>query len=109
MTDILMSPIRIIELDILIQNSVRKVLTEIIPPLSNSSKDELLTVDKAAELLTVSVPTIYGYVHKKSIPHMKRRGRLYFSREEIISWVRSSRRLTRDEIRMAAAESLKQK
>lgn len=106
MNDILMSPIRLNELDILIQNSVRIVLKEIIPPLSNSSKDELLTVDKAAELLTVSVPTVYGYVHEKSIPFMKRRGRLYFSKDEILLWIKSSRRMTRDEIRQVAADSL---
>ena len=106
MNDILMSPIRLIDLDILIQNSVRKVLSEINSSPSGSTKDELLTVDEVAELLSVSNPTVYGYVHEKSIPYMKRRGRLYFSKKEILTWITSSRRMTRDEIREAAADSL---
>ncbi|MCK9271631.1 MAG: helix-turn-helix domain-containing protein [Bacteroidales bacterium] len=68
--------------------------------------DELLTISKAAELLHVSVPTIYGYVHQRTIPHMKRRGKLYFSRSEIMEWLQSSRKSTVEEIEQKAVESL---
>ena len=94
------------ELEVLVLNQVRKALAEVHHVKDDSIKDELLTIDKAADILSVSVPTVYGYVHKKQIPVMKRRGRLYFSRSEILEWIKSSRRMTREEIRQAAAESL---
>jgi len=72
----------------------------------DSAADELLTIDKAAEMLSVSVPTVYGYVHHRQIPCMKRRGRLYFSKSELLTWVQSGRRATTEEIKRKALESL---
>ena len=42
--------------------------------------DQLLTIQQAAELLSLSVPTLYGYVHRAEIPAFKRPGtkRLFF-------------------------------
>lgn len=108
MNDILMSPIRLNELDILIQNSVRKVLGEIIPPISNSDKDEFLTVDEAAAFLKVKRPTIYGYLYNKAIPSLKKRGRVYFKKSALVDWVNEGQRMTRQEISQAAGESLSQ-
>jgi len=106
MNDILISPIRLNELETLILNQVRKALAEVSQVKVDPQKDELLTIDKCADMLSVSVPTIYGYVHKRQIPVMKRRGRLYFSRREILEWVKSSRRMTEDEIKKSTVESL---
>jgi len=94
------------ELETLVFNQVRKALAEVHPAKADLFKEDLLTIDKAAEMLSVSVPTIYGYVHQRNIPVMKRRGRLYFSKSELLSWIKSGRQMTRDEIRRAAEESL---
>lgn len=75
-------------------------------PGSDPIKDELLTINRAAELLSVSIPTVYGYCHTRSIPCMKRRGRLYFSKSELLAWVRSGKRATQDEIRENTLQSL---
>lgn len=106
MNDILMSPIRLNELDILIQNSVRKVLGEIIPPISNQGNDEILTVDEAAAYLKVKRPTIYGYLYNKQIKSFKKRGRVYFKKSTLVDWVNEGQRMTRQEITQAASESL---
>ena len=42
-------------------------------------KDKLLTVDEAAEMLSLAVPTVYKLVNQNKIPFMKRTKRLYFS------------------------------
>ena len=87
---------------------VKDVLSEI--PKSTepaTAPDEFLTITQAAELLRVSVPTVYGYVHKRLIPHMKRSGKLYFSRKEVSEWLRASRKSTAAEIHPQTVESLK--
>lgn len=65
---------------------------------SNEKPDQLLTIDKAAELLSLSVPTIYGLVSRKEIPVSKKGKRLYFSRQELLDWVKSGRNKTAAEI-----------
>ena len=60
--------------------------------------DELLTIQQTAELLNLSVPTIYGLVSRKAIPVMKKSKRLYFSKQSIIDWIKSGRRKTISEI-----------
>jgi len=61
-------------------------------------EDDLLTLDRVAAMLNVSEPTVYGYVHFRQIPYMKRRGRLYFSKKEIMAWLEETRRSTKKEI-----------
>jgi len=106
MQDFILSPLTLNELETLIFNQVRKAVTEIHHVTSDPVKDELLTIESAAELLSVTVPTVYGYVHQRAIPCMKRRGRLYFSKVELLAWVKSARRSTVDEIKANAIASL---
>jgi excisionase family DNA binding protein len=68
------------------------------------AQDELLTIQQTAELLNLSVPTIYGLVHRRAIPVMKRTKRLYFSRQSIMDYIKSGRRKSIFEI-TAEAES----
>ena len=66
--------------------------------------DQLLTIQQAAELLSLSVPTLYGYVHRAEIPVSKRPGtkRLIFSKQELIEWVKVGRKKTVSEIEAEA-------
>lgn len=107
MTDVLMSPIRLNELEVLIQNSVRKVLKESdIKGKPSASEEGPIDIHEAAKIIGKSIPTLYGYVHRNLIPHMKRGQRLYFYRKELLQWIESGRVRTTDEINQAAAESL---
>jgi len=106
MQDFILSPISLKDLETLIFNQVRKAVTEIHQVTNDPVKDELLTIEAAATLLSVTVPTVYGYVHQRAIPCMKRRGRLYFSKLELLAWVKSARRSTVDEIKANALASL---
>lgn len=65
-----------------------------------------ITPKEVADLLGIKVPTVYGRTHRKKIPFMKRGGRLYFDEAEIIEWLKSSRRLTHNEIKQITADSL---
>ncbi len=106
MQDFILSPLTLNELETLIFNQVRKALKESLLASSDPVKDELLTIESAADLLSVTVPTVYGYVHQRAIPCMKRRGRLYFSKVELLAWIRSGRRSTTDEIKANALANL---
>lgn len=59
-----------------------------------AQNEELLTIQQAAEFLHLSTFTIYGLVSRSEIPSMKRGKRLYFSREDLTSWVKETRRGT---------------
>lgn len=82
--------------------------------LENSSEhppeaDQLLTIQQAAELLNLSVPTLYGYVHRSEIPVCKRSKRLYFSRQELMEWIKAGRKKTLAETASEAENYLKKK
>lgn len=61
---------------------------------TKTQADELLTISQAAELLSLTTPTLYGLVHKKAIPYSKKSKRLYFSKTELLDWIRTGRKKT---------------
>jgi excisionase family DNA binding protein len=71
--------------------------------------NELMNVQQVAEYLSLSVQTIYGFVHKMEIPNYKRGKRLYFKRTEIDNWIGQSRRKTMSEIEQEASTYLDRK
>ena len=71
--------------------------------------DELLTVEGAAKLLILSVPTVYGLVSKNEIPVSKKGKRLYFSKQELTDWIKTGRRRTSAEIEIQAKTFLNRK
>lgn len=50
--------------------------------------DQILTIQETAEFLHVQKQTLYSYVSKGLIPNHKRAGRLYFSKNDLIQWVK---------------------
>lgn len=68
--------------------------------------DQLLTIQDAAKMLSLSKATIYGLVHDAKIPVSKKGKRLYFSKEELTAWIKSGRKKTTSEIEAAAQNIL---
>jgi len=64
--------------------------------------DQLLNIEEAGQLLNLSVATIYSKVQKSELPNCKRGGRLYFSKLDLIAWVKAGRRKTTSEIEVDA-------
>ena len=54
--------------------------------------DKPLTISQAAEFVNLTVPTLYGFVSKRTIPFSKVGKRLYFSEAELTSWIKSGRK-----------------
>ena len=61
-------------------------------------QETLLTVQEAAKFLSLSVPTIYGLISKGQIPVMKRSKRCYFSKIELMEYLKAGRKKTNNEI-----------
>jgi excisionase family DNA binding protein len=79
---------------------------------NSANQDELptfLSVAEAANFLSLSVPTIYGLVQRADIPVNKKGKRLYFSKPELIEWVKSGRKKTNLEVSQEPLLPLKRK
>ncbi len=61
-----------------------------INPAANVS-DELLTVKQVSKFLSLAIPTVYSLVQRSGIPFMKQGKRLYFSKQELIEWVKKGK------------------
>jgi len=70
-------------------------------------QDELLTVQDTAKFLSLSVPTIYGLISKGELPVMKRSKRCYFSKVELINYLKQGRKKTLAETASEADQYLK--
>jgi excisionase family DNA binding protein len=65
-------------------------------------QEQLLTIQQAAEFLRLSVPTLYTKVSKGELPVMKRSKRLYFSRVELLEYLKEGRKKSNAEIEAEA-------
>lgn len=64
--------------------------------------EQLLTIQEAAEFLSLTVPTMYSKVSKGELPVMKRSKRLYFSRTELLEYLKDGRKKSNAEIEQEA-------
>jgi len=71
--------------------------------------DQLLTVHDAAEFLSLAVATVYTMVSRGELPVMKRSKRLYFSRIELMDYLKQGRKKTIQETASEADAYLKTK
>ena len=71
--------------------------------------EQLLTIQAAAEFLSLTVPTLYSKVSKREIPVMKRSKRLYFSRIELMEYLKAGRKKSNAEIQSEAENYLNKK
>lgn len=74
------------------------------PKTSTDQPEQLLTVQEAAEFLNLAVATIYSKVSKGELPVMKGIGskRLYFSRTELLDYLKAGRKKSNAEIERKA-------
>ena len=60
--------------------------------------DQYLTIKEVAEMICLTVSTIYGLVQRSEIPVCKRGKRLYFSKQVLMEWIKAGRKKTSGEI-----------
>lgn len=96
MSENLILPCEVTELQLIIRKELHSFFSQSRLALSEPDKDELLTIKEAAELLSLSVFTIYGLVSRSVIPYRKPNRRLYFSKKELLEWVENSKRTAKN-------------
>jgi len=98
---------RIIDLTVAeLQNIIGKTIKNNFPKQEPQEENipDLLSVVEAAALLRCSVPTIYGYSHRKVLSTKKIKGckRIFFSRQELLKMLDAGRSKTNTELEQAA-------
>ena len=79
MNDVLLSPLRLSELELLIERSVTRALSKALPSstiTSGTDTEVPVSTDEAAKLFGIAKQTLYQNARK--VKHTKRFGRLYF-------------------------------
>ena len=113
MNDILLTPIRLNELELLIQNSVEKAfkrqLNENADP--TESPDQHYTVEETAKYLGIKVSTVYTKKSKGQLQACKPPGtkRLVFFKSDLIAHLKQGRQKTNVELQSEADEYLTKK
>lgn len=69
---------------------------------TSSSSPKFLTITEASSYVSLSVQTLYDKCHKKSIPHIKKGGRLYFIESDLYEYINSGKKKTIEEIKEEA-------
>lgn len=84
-----------------------KVLAELITkniknelqPTSNATpEDAILNIDELSKLIGLSKPTIYGHVHRKTIPFIKKGKMLRFSKNDILNWLQDGKSQSKSDL-----------
>ncbi|MBL7862595.1 MAG: helix-turn-helix domain-containing protein [Cyclobacteriaceae bacterium] len=93
-----------IELSAIVENSVRKVLSESDKELSSNlaGVNDFLDIQEASRFLGLAVPTLYSKVSQRLVPHSKRGKKLFFSKSELIQWIKDGNRKTLSDIQVDA-------
>lgn len=92
----------------LIQTAVRKVIAETPSQPAQPEPETVFTVEEAAKFLHLSVPTIYTKISKRELPVIKNKGskRCYFSKSDLIDYLKQGRQKTGTEIEKEAEKYL---
>ena len=104
MHNLVLSPI---DPETLISSISERVTANILKAVQNNNPttdqpEQLLTIQEAAEFLSLTVPTMYSKVSKGELPVMKRSKRLYFSRTELLEYLKDGRKKSNAEIEQEA-------
>ena len=101
MTDILFSPIRLDELDTLVQNAVNKALNNFTAsgnqhgsakPLRPKPETPIFGLNECSEFTGFSKSAIYARTSTGAIPFFKRDGKILFRRDEILDWLQEGKK-----------------
>ncbi len=57
----------------------------------DAKQSELLSIQEAATFLNLSKSTLYNKVNRNELPYMKKGKRLYFSRIELVDYIKSGK------------------
>jgi excisionase family DNA binding protein len=108
MENLIFTQLSIQEIRNMLREEVRNALNESIQTKVKQSP-EYLTVQELSEMINLAVPSIYGMVHRKQIPYVKRGKKLIFEKSQIEEWLKNGRHKTKQEIDLEAADHVQKR
>lgn len=75
----------------LIREETRRAMSEAGLLQALGRREELLNVEQAAKLLSLSISSLYRLTSRQQIPFFKKGKQLYFRREELVQWLEQGR------------------
>lgn len=78
-------------------NEVKQLLLSERTKRITEQENDIIGIKEAARFLNIAVPTIYSKVSKSELPVMKRGKRLYFSRTDLLEYIKEGRRMSYSE------------
>jgi excisionase family DNA binding protein len=87
-------------------NNIHSLLVSLDSSTNASNADQPLTIQQAADFLSLSISTIYSLVQRRDIPFYKSRKRLYFSKVDLMEWIKTGRKSTIIEMTNQATDFL---
>lgn len=67
-------------------------------PQNVTQKDEFLNIDELSKLIGLTKPTLYGHVHRNTIPYIKKGKMLRFSKQDILNWLDNGKNSSKEEL-----------
>lgn len=83
-------------------DEIEKLVRELEPPAPVIGAEEYFNTIQAAEFLNLTIPTIYGLVHRRAIPVFKKGKQLRFTKQSLTDWIQSGRKESQAEIDLQA-------
>ena len=102
MENLVFTQLSVTEVRKMLREEVQAVIKDIQLPQAVEEINELLSIQEVAKFINMAVPSVYGLVHFKKIPHIKRGKRLIFEKKQIIDWLQSGRQKTLQDIQAEA-------
>ncbi|HEY4788035.1 MAG TPA: helix-turn-helix domain-containing protein [Bacteroidales bacterium] len=102
MENLVFTQLSVQEVRQMLREEVRNVIKECNPLEKPDDEYDLMTIQEVAGFINMAVTSVYGLVHRKQIPHIKRGKRLIFEKKQIIEWLQSGRQKTIHDIQSDA-------
>jgi len=95
MENIVFTQLSVQEVRNMLRDEVRQALREFGQnPIKEHSENDLLNIQEVAQKLNLAVPSIYGLVHRRQIPYIKRGKKLIFENSQVEEWLKNGRQKT---------------
>ena len=85
-------------------SELKRLIVEKDEDQSRKTPEQFLTIQEAAQLLNLTVPTLYSKVSRRELPVMKRGKRLYFSNAELIDYIKDGRKKSNSQVEREAQD-----
>ncbi|MFD2891180.1 helix-turn-helix domain-containing protein [Flavobacterium chuncheonense] len=83
---------------VLAEQIAEKVKIELQNTTTVTPEEKFLNIDELSKFIGLTKPTIYGHVHRNSIPFIKKGKMLRFSKSDILNWLKEGKSQSKNQL-----------